>query len=89
MSYDYKFTSLLLLYPSTMCNPPSERSSAIVWHPDDPAQPTPSQPNSTELYRPDILETIEANVHEMDAELRALSLDIHCMTSADDLGLLI
>lgn len=67
-----------------MCNLPERSSSAkaTVWHPDDPAQPTPSSPNSTELYRPDVLETIETKVREMDGELRALSLDIHCMKSS-------
>jgi hypothetical protein len=54
-------------------------AKAIVWHPDDHAQPAPSNPNSSEIYRPDILETIEARIHEMDGELRTLSLDIHCM----------
>jgi len=52
-------------------------SNSIVWRPDDTAQPTPSQPGSTQLYRPDILETIEAKIKEMDPELRELSLDIH------------
>ncbi|KAF9563860.1 hypothetical protein CPC08DRAFT_661451 [Agrocybe pediades] len=48
-----------------------------VWHPDDNAKPTPARPNSTDIYRPDILETIEAKIAEMDSELRELSLDIH------------
>ena len=56
-------------------NIPSTNSK--VWRPDDTAQPTPSRPGSSELYRPDILETIEAKIKEMDAELRELSLDIH------------
>lgn len=51
-----------------------------VWRPDDTAQPTPRQPGSTQLFRPDILETIEAKIKEMDAELRELSLDIHGIT---------
>ena len=53
--------------------------SSKVWRPDDTAQPTPSRPGSSQLYRPDILETIEAKIKEMDAELRELSLDIHGM----------
>ena len=61
-----------------MCNHhASDTSNDKVWRPDDTAQPTPRQPGSTQLYRPDILETIEAKIKEMDAELRELSLDIH------------
>jgi hypothetical protein len=66
-----------------MCNCHSEesipQSSLEVWRPDDRAQPTPARPGSTEIYRPDILETIEAKIKELDAELRELSLDIHGM----------
>jgi len=54
-------------------------ANAVVWHPDDDAQPTPSNPDSSKIFRPEVLETIEAKMHEMDSELRALSLDIHCM----------
>jgi len=53
------------------------QSNARVWHPDDKVKATPSKPNSSSIYRPDVLETIEAKVADMDAELRALSLDIH------------
>ncbi|KAF8802853.1 hypothetical protein BYT27DRAFT_7196189 [Phlegmacium glaucopus] len=61
-----------------MCNHDNIPSSnSKVWRPDDPAQPTPSRPGSTQLYRPDILETIESKIKEMDAGLRELSLDIH------------
>ena len=60
-----------------MCNHASDSSNLKVWRPDDTAQPTPAQPGSSQLYRPDILETIEAKIKEMDAELRELSLDIH------------
>lgn len=52
-------------------------SNAKVWRPDDNEQPTPRKPGFSQLYRPDILETIEAKIKEMDAELRELSLDIH------------
>ena len=66
-----------------MCNCHSEESipqpSLNVWRPDDKVQPTPARPGSTEIYRPDILETIEAKIKELDAELRELSLDIHGM----------
>ncbi|KAF9045487.1 hypothetical protein BJ165DRAFT_1477668 [Panaeolus papilionaceus] len=48
-----------------------------AWHPDGGAKPAPVRPNSSELYRPDILETIENKITEIDGELRALSLDIH------------
>jgi hypothetical protein len=57
--------------------PPSS-AKAVVWHPDDQAKPTPLNPNPSELYRPDVLETIEGRLHELDSELRGLSLDIHC-----------
>ena len=53
------------------------KSSNKVWHPDDETKPTPARPNSSELYRPDILQTIEARIEELDKELRELSLDIH------------
>ena len=56
------------------CDTPN---SKVVWRPDDTAQPTPRKPGFSQLYRPDILETIEAKIKEMDAELRELSLDIH------------
>ena len=52
-------------------------NSGVVWRPDDDAVPMPAQPGSSEIYRPDILETIEAKIKEMDAEARKLSLDIH------------
>jgi amidohydrolase len=48
-----------------------------VWRPDDNAQPKPSRPGFSDLYRPDVLETIESTIKNLDAELRALSLDIH------------
>jgi hypothetical protein len=66
-----------------MCNCHSEesipQSSQKLWHPDDKVQATPARPGSTEIYRPDILGTIEAKIKELDAELRELSLDIHGM----------
>ena len=52
-------------------------SNSKVWRPDDTDEATPVRPGSTQLYRPDILETIEARIKEMDAELRELSLAIH------------
>ena len=55
------------------------QSDNKVWRPDDKAKATPSRPGSTEIYRPDILETIEAKIKELDGELRELSLDIHGM----------
>ena len=64
-----------------MCNhlacDDSSDSNSKVWRPDDTDQPTPRKPGFSQLYRPDILETIEAKIKEMDAELRELSLDIH------------
>lgn len=53
------------------------QTTGKVWHPDDKAQATPARPGATELYRPDILETIEAKIKDLDGELRELSLDIH------------
>lgn len=48
-----------------------------VWRRDDTAQASPARPGASELYRPDILDTIEAKIKELDSELRELSLDIH------------
>jgi len=52
-------------------------NSGPVWSPEDTAKPTPARPNSSDIYRPDILEHIEATIKGLDAELRELSLDIH------------
>ncbi|KAF8651175.1 hypothetical protein AX16_004830 [Volvariella volvacea WC 439] len=52
-------------------------SDSILWRPEDTTPPVPAQPNGEPFYRPDVLETIEAKIHDLDAELRALSLDIH------------
>ncbi|KJA25233.1 hypothetical protein HYPSUDRAFT_37712 [Hypholoma sublateritium FD-334 SS-4] len=52
-------------------------SSNKVWRRDDTAQASPARPGASELYRPDILDTIEAKIKELDSELRDLSLDIH------------
>lgn len=64
-----------------MCNQhPADttpKTKDIVWRPDDNAKATPARPGSSEIFRPDILETIEAKIAELDPELRALSLDIH------------
>ncbi|KDR78232.1 hypothetical protein GALMADRAFT_245310 [Galerina marginata CBS 339.88] len=48
-----------------------------VWRPDDHQRPAPAKPGSNEIYRPDVLETIEIRIKELDQELRELSLDIH------------
>ncbi|GLB39890.1 putative peptidase dimerisation domain containing protein [Lyophyllum shimeji] len=54
------------------------RNSGPVWSPEDKAKPASTQPDRVEdLYRPDILEHIEATVKDLDGELRQLSLDIH------------
>ncbi|KAF8153051.1 hypothetical protein B0H34DRAFT_800308 [Crassisporium funariophilum] len=58
-------------------NENNQNSNNKAWRPDDGAQATPSKPNSSEIYRPDVLQTIETRIKEMDEELRALSLDIH------------
>ncbi|TFK31806.1 hypothetical protein BDQ12DRAFT_693512 [Crucibulum laeve] len=52
-------------------------SEGRVWHPADTIKPAPKKPGATEIYRPDILKTIEARIAELNPELRALSLDIH------------
>jgi len=60
---------------STITN--SVRASANrVWRPDDGTSPAPPLP-ATDIYRPDILETIASRIKEIDGELKALSLDIH------------
>ena len=73
---------------TSMCNPHSNQpeSKKKAWHPDDQVEPAPSSPNSSELYRPAILETIEEKIKELDSDLRALSLDIHCMTLANNVA---
>lgn len=48
-----------------------------IWRPDDGTHPAPAKPGSSEIYRPDVLETIEAEIKRLDGELRDLSLDIH------------
>jgi len=56
-----------------MCSGHPEDSTPLspnnkVWHPDDKAQEIASQPGSTATYRPDILETIEAKIKELDGD---------------------
>ncbi|KAF9523771.1 hypothetical protein CPB83DRAFT_862255 [Crepidotus variabilis] len=53
------------------------KSTGIVWRPTDDVQPAPKRPGSTEIFRPDVLETIESKIMELDSELNELSLDIH------------
>ncbi|KAG5636875.1 hypothetical protein H0H81_006536 [Sphagnurus paluster] len=60
--------------------------SGPVWHPDDGLKPAPTHPEgSKDIYRPDILESIEATIKELDQELRALSLDIHALLAHPEL----
>jgi len=47
------------------------------WHPEDGAAPSPLKPGSSDIYRPDVLETIANRIEELSEELRGLSLDIH------------
>ncbi|KAG6834485.1 hypothetical protein H0H93_009394 [Arthromyces matolae] len=54
----------------------NSNASPVIWRPDDNAKPIPSRPNA-EIYRPDILQSIEKTLKELDGELRELSLDIH------------
>ncbi|KAJ3518876.1 hypothetical protein NMY22_g13463 [Coprinellus aureogranulatus] len=65
-----------------MCHCSDQHSESTVdltrvWRPDDAQKPAPVKAGATELYRPDILETIERKIKELDPELRELSLDIH------------
>ncbi|KAF8892890.1 hypothetical protein BD779DRAFT_1507568 [Infundibulicybe gibba] len=61
-----------------MCHSTPAANSGPVWSPDDKKKPSPANPDGAKnIYRPDILETIESKIAELDAELRALSLDIH------------
>jgi len=48
-----------------------------IWRPDDGTHPSPAKPGSSEIYRHDVLETIEAEIKRLDGDLRDLSLDIH------------
>lgn len=54
-----------------------EQTASTLWRPEDQSQPAPLRPGSSEIYRPDILKTIEAKIEELSEELRILSLDIH------------
>ncbi|KAF8892888.1 hypothetical protein BD779DRAFT_1507551 [Infundibulicybe gibba] len=55
-----------------------DNTSGPIWRPGDKERPSPANPDGAKnLYRPDILEVIESKIAELDAELRALSLDIH------------
>ncbi|PFH51126.1 hypothetical protein AMATHDRAFT_59581 [Amanita thiersii Skay4041] len=51
--------------------------STIPWRPEDTGKPVPAKPNSSELFRPDILEFIDQTIKQLSQELRTLSLDIH------------
>ncbi|KAF8065234.1 hypothetical protein FPV67DRAFT_1782182 [Lyophyllum atratum] len=54
------------------------QNSGPVWNPEDKAKAAPTRPNGAEdIYRPDILEHIEASIKDLDSQLRELSLDIH------------
>ena len=50
--------------------------SVEIWRPQDTTKPSPDTLGS-EIYRPDIQDAIEKSIHELDEELRSLSLDIH------------
>lgn len=54
-----------------------EQTAFTLWRPEDKYLPTPLRPGSSEIYRPDILETIEAKIKELSEDLRTVSLDIH------------
>lgn len=58
-------------------NMSATQATPVVWRPDDNQRRSPSHPGSSEVYRPDILETIEKRIAELDKELRELSLEIH------------
>jgi hypothetical protein len=64
----------------TCCHFSTQNSgNGTAWRPDDTDRPTPAKPTASEIYRPDILDHIEATIKELDGELRELSLDIHGM----------
>lgn len=48
----------------------------IVWRPEDDPNIRPPL-RGGQVYRPDILNVIEASIDGLNGELRALSLDIH------------
>lgn len=54
------------------------QNAGPVWRPNDGLKATPSRPD-IEIYRPDILQSIEETIKDLDVELRELSLDIHGM----------
>lgn len=47
-----------------------------VWRPEDTEKPSPDTPGS-DIFRPDIQDAIEKSIHDLDKDLRALSMDIH------------
>jgi len=58
---------------------PQNSGNGTAWRLEDIAKPTLTRPNAADIYRPDILDHIEATIKELDGELRQLSLDIHGM----------
>ena len=81
VSPEVRTAKLVLGLVFSMCTQNPEetipKSNNAAWRPDDNAKAIPAQPGSSELFRPDILETVEAKIAELDSELRELSLDIH------------
>jgi hypothetical protein len=53
---------------------------AQVWRPEDITTPIPDRTDVRGIYRPEILETIEKRIKELDLDLRELSADIHGST---------
>lgn len=54
------------------------QNSGPAWSPEDSTKPAPSNPDGAkDIYRPDILEHIEATIKQLDEKLKALCLDIH------------
>ena len=49
-------------------------SKSVYWRPGDDVKPGGS---GADIYRPDVLKTIEEHIDKLDAELRELSLDIY------------
>ncbi|KAJ3568023.1 hypothetical protein NP233_g5984 [Leucocoprinus birnbaumii] len=48
-----------------------------IWRPEDEVKPAPQDPHPEQLYRPEVLHTIEEKINELSDQLRDLSVDIH------------
>lgn len=64
---------------ASSCSFVTTQSLDNVWRPDDKSAVLPSYIacGDRDVYRPDVLKTIEAEIERVKEDLRTLSLDIH------------